>query len=172
MGSSIVQEQLGVTCNAIVEYLNSLPPPSSWAYYQRLFVPGLCTTTTSAAESMNSSTKNGFMAVAPCMGIETSTGTMITKSNERAAQKAFSDARQKHSNKLWSRSSTNTILTDYAEGLACDAFDRRSRYAVAKSKSEQLVRITTFMLYELTCFGSNNNFVARHVQGLPFGVRR
>jgi len=105
---------------------------NNWAADKTADIPTFDVRTTNASEQMNSSTKNGCMAVNPCQRTDRAAHTMMNKSNHRLLQKQKKDCKTSISNPLWSRSDSKDILTEHAEGLAVAMLDRRNCCAVVQ----------------------------------------
>ena len=82
----------------------------------------------SIVESANNPIKNGIMGVSSSMEISNSGYQQVKSTVAKSLKEDVSSAQRINYTKTWSNSLTKDYLTDYAEGISCNNFDRRSKY--------------------------------------------
>ena len=82
----------------------------------------------SIVESANFPIKNGPISVSNNMDLSNSAFTQLKSTEAKYKKEQISSAKQLNLSKTWTTSYTKQYLTDYAEGIACSNFDRRTSY--------------------------------------------
>ncbi|MGH7955279.1 MAG: hypothetical protein ACREOZ_04895 [Gloeomargaritales cyanobacterium] len=129
-------DALGSATAAIHEFIvkSLVPNEEMWLRCYRLKIRAFDEKTTSICEGQNASAKRGPMPVKPNMSIKTSAEVMTVYSTAKNEMRAMESAKQLEETQLWSRSQTCGELTDYAEGLSSQNFDRRCHYCSVKGE--------------------------------------
>lgn len=82
----------------------------------------------SIVEAVNFTVKSGIMSVSNSMDISNSAFLQIKKAEYKASRELLIMSKKINAKKTWTSSKTSKYLTDYAEGLACSNFDKRTQY--------------------------------------------
>ncbi|MGH7974678.1 MAG: hypothetical protein ACREBR_04065, partial [bacterium] len=99
-----------------------------WLRCYRFKIRGFDEKTTLICEGQNASAKRGPMPGKPCMSIKTSAEVMTVFPTSVNEMNYMASAKQLEETPLWSRSDSCGELTDYAEGLSSQNFDKRCQY--------------------------------------------
>jgi hypothetical protein len=103
----------------------------------------------SFVEGMNRSTKKGPLGVNCKMEISNSGYTQLKATKATSIKRSCIMAQDINSVKRWSISKTADYLTTYAEGLACDLFERKSSYTSRTIKQNEWMFMHTDTMKEL-----------------------
>ena len=82
----------------------------------------------SIVEGINFHIKKGPLKVTENMNLAVSGFNQIKSTEITAIKKSIASAKKINSTGNWTKSLTKDYLTEYAEGIACDNFDRRLKY--------------------------------------------
>ena len=82
----------------------------------------------SIVEAANHQLKAGSMGISNSMDIATSGYSQIKSTISKSLKETISSAKKLNSKMTWTKTSSAAYLTEYAEGLACNTFDRRHLY--------------------------------------------
>ncbi|MGH7974329.1 MAG: hypothetical protein ACREBR_02290 [bacterium] len=100
----------------------------------RLHVRGRDEMTTSAVEGNNGVMKRGPMAVTPSMSIAITTKRLIEDASAKGDIRLQNIAGRGQAIPLWTKSPTVGLLSDFAEGIVSQNFQRRLQYSAVQGE--------------------------------------